>query len=188
MIHVDPQPEPKNFDSEVRQPGLGSLQTGRLDPHWRKCLPDLWRLYGGICAYSCLYIPPVTGDKTVDHFVAKSSQPALAYEWSNYRLACSRMNTKKGRSDDVLDPFQVIDGWFHLNLLSLEVYPNPDAPPDIIEKVQATIDRLGLNDSESRQGRQDYMDGYDSKEIDLSHLRRYSPFVFREMQRQGKIP
>ena len=32
-------------------------------------------------------------DPSVDHYVAKSGRWDLAYEWSNYRLACAAMNS-----------------------------------------------------------------------------------------------
>lgn len=63
MIHVEAQPEPASFDSEVRQKGLAWLKkksipldqqlppkTG-LEPCWRACLDDLHTSYNGCCAY-----------------------------------------------------------------------------------------------------------------------------------------
>ncbi len=60
MIRVDPAPEPADFDTLVRQPGLAQLPG--LDPLWRDCLPELLAAYHRICACSCFYIHPVTGE------------------------------------------------------------------------------------------------------------------------------
>lgn len=107
MIPVDPQPVPDDFDEKVRQPGLRFLQenpdasASNLKPTWRACLDDLHEAYDGICAYLCIYIARVLLP-TTDHFVCKSAPEHgrhLAYEWTNYRLACSLMNSRKGQID-----------------------------------------------------------------------------------------
>jgi 5-methylcytosine-specific restriction endonuclease McrA len=107
MIPVTPQPEPANFDVKVRQPGQRWVARQGLDPgqpvpsgtqlkpYWTECLPQLTELYGRVCAYVCLYIPKITGSPSVEHFVPKSQQLGLAYEWSNYRLVCAKMNSRK---------------------------------------------------------------------------------------------
>lgn len=217
MIHVSLQPEPKDFDSQVRQPGLRAIDEFRgqkdlpprrgrprkkklnfkaedLSPYWQNCLNDLHKAYQGICAYLCLYIPKAVGARTVDHFVAKSASvailsktndPAQVYEWRNYRLACSLMNTRKSKFNDVLDPFKVEDGWFILEFSGLQVIPNPDLPHKIRRKVLETIERLGLNDDECLEARGEYFDEYINHHVDFSFLKRRSPFVAREMLRQG---
>ncbi len=70
---------------------------------WR-CLNELYSLYNGICAYACVLIPPVTGGRSVEHFAPKMKHPDYAYEWKNYRLVCSLMNSRKRDFEDVLDP------------------------------------------------------------------------------------
>jgi hypothetical protein len=187
VIHVDLQPEPDYFDARIRKPGAAAVarHTGPLPALWRECLSDLHRVYHGICAYLCIYIPRGTGARTVEHFVAKSSDPALAYEWRNYRLACSLMNARKNAFDDVLDPFEVVSGWFRLEFSALQVVPDPDLPADTRDAVQATIDRLRLNDQEPRDARAEWYDEYRNRHVDLDFLRRHSPFVAMEMERQG---
>ncbi len=126
MIPVQEKPAPDRFDQAVRQKGLAFLRRMevamnqplpdqiQLEPYWRACLDDLHEAYGGICAYLCVYIERIVGGVSVDHFVAKSKKASLAYEWSNYRLACMTMNCRKRDYEDALDPFTILDGWFQL--------------------------------------------------------------------------
>lgn len=187
MIHVDLQPEPAYFDAKVRKLGAAALARAAdpLPSHWRHCLDDLHKAYQGICAYLCIYIPRGTGGCTVEHFVAKSSSPNLAYEWNNYRLACSLMNARKNVFDDVLDPFNVITGWFQLEFSGLQVLPAPELSPSDAKAVQDTIDRLNLNDQECRDARAEWYDEYRRGHVDFDFLKRRSPFVAIEVERQG---
>ncbi len=189
MIRVEPQPEPPDFEDRVRQPGLQALAENptSMPPYWRRCLGDLYVAYSGICAYACIYIDRVTGGRTVDHFVAKSSDPTVAYEWSNYRLACSLVNSRKGAFDDVLDPFEIADGWFVLEFSFLQIYPCPDLDRALQQKVQETIDRLRLGDKEFLDARAAYYDDYIGGHIDLAYLELKCPFVAKEVRRQGLV-
>jgi len=199
MIHVAAQPEPASFDVEVRQKGLAWLQKKKisldqplppkttLEPYWRYCLDEMHSSYSGCCAYLSVFIERVTGGGSVDHFVAKSQRAELAYEWSNYRLACSRMNSRKRDYDDVLDPFEVESGWFHLEPITGHIYPNPDLSEEQKVAVLATIVRLGLNDDGNKELRarhyQEYREGY----YTAAFLQKRSPFVWAEANRQGLL-
>lgn len=199
MIHVTAQPEPATFDAEVRRKGLTWLRKKQIaldqplppkktiEPYWRHCLGDMHTAYDGCCAYLAIFFERVTGGGSVDHFVAKSQRADLAYEWSNYRLACSRMNSRKRDYDDVLDPFEVEDGWFHLELVSGRVFPNPDLQPSRRDAVQATIDRLGLDDPGNREVRARHFQNWFQKDYPENYLRSYSPFVWYEARRQGLL-
>lgn len=124
MIPVRRQPEYSEFDDEVRQPGLQFLKAKRhpnsreFDEHeyWRRARPHLVRAYAGFCAYTSLYI--VGPDESVDHFYPKSKYPRLAYEWSNYRLARRKVNSHKGDTIGIVDPFKVKKSWFILDFPS----------------------------------------------------------------------
>jgi hypothetical protein len=183
VIHVDPQPEPPAFDARVRQPGQRVLAEGRdvLPPLWQACLPDLYERYRGVCAYLCVYIPRATGARSVDHFVPKSRRRDLAYEWTNYRLACSLMNSRKRDFDDVLDPFEIRDGWFVLELSFLQVMPAPSLDGPTRAQVQATIDRLGLNDKECIAARAQHYQPYVEGQLTFELLSEWSPFVARQV-------
>lgn len=199
MIHVTAQPEPASFDEEVRQKGLAWLRKKKIsldqplppkttiEPYWRHCLDDMHASYDGCCAYLAVFFERVTGGGSVDHFIAKSRRADLTYEWCNYRLACSRMNSRKKAYDDVLDPFEVEDGWFHLEPVSGRIFPNPQLPHDQQQVIRATIDRLGLDDAGNREMRarhyQEYREGFYTADF----LKKRSPFVWMEANRQGLL-
>ena len=196
MIPVTPQPEPAAFDAKVRQKGLAYLQNKgihldrptppcvRLCDYWRACLDDLHSSYQGHCAYLAVYIERVTDGATVDHFVAKSRRPGLAYEWRNYRLACAVVNSRKRNHDDILDPFAIKDGWFRLELVTGRIYPNRELPSGRRLKIQRTIDRLKLDDHANRELRARHYQGYRQNDYSGVYLQRQSPFVWSEANRQ----
>lgn len=186
MIPVQAQPEPELFDGRVRQPGNAGRPTDALPDHWTRCLPDLYRVYGGICAYLAVSIPPGAGSRTVDHYLPKSLRPDLAYEWSNYRLACSLMNSRKRDYLDVLDPFSLAPDTFVLDFADLSVAPAPGLPVTTQTAAVATIARLRLNDPESRAARGHALDLVLRREASLAFLAEVSPFVAREWSRQGR--
>ena len=211
MIRVEQAAEPADFDSKVRQPGLRAIaeMTGapglpkrrgrrraviaaspdeipadKFPSVWTEALPELIESYGRVCAYMGFYIERVTGAASVDHMLPKSADWQEIYEWRNYRLACSLMNSRKNVYRDVLDPFEIEDGWFRLELVGYQVIPAPDLPPDIREKVQATIDRLKLNDYECLKLREEYAQEFYCGDISQDRLRRRAPFLAREIERE----
>ena len=200
MIPVQPQPEPGFCDAEVRAKGLAHLKAkgyaldqplpagATIEPHWRgDCLTALHQAYGGVCAYLCVFVERITGGMSVDHFIAKSALAGLSYEWSNYRLACSVMNSRKRDFDDVLDPFELEPDWFRLDLTCGRIFPNPDLEPAQTALVTQTISRLGLDDPLCRELRVRWFDEYLTEPLPESYLRRKSPFVWAEAQRQGLL-
>jgi len=199
MIHVAAQPAPTSFDAEVRQKGLAWLRKKKIaldqalppkttiEPYWRHCLDDMHKSYNGCCAYLAIYFERVTGGGSVDHFIAKSERADLAYEWSNYRLACSMMNSRKRGFDDVLDPFEVETGWFHLEPVSGRIFPNPRLQDEQQQAVQATIDRLGLDDAGNREMRARHYQEYREGSYTAEFLKKRSPFVWMEANRQGLL-
>src|SRR6185295_4556932 len=108
---------------------------------------DLLRAYRRLFAYSCVYIERLTGSATVDHWAPRSLRWDQVYEWQNYRLACSTINGRKSDYTDVLDPFEVTDGLFALDLVTLKAVPGPNAG-DLKQAVTDTITRLGLDSGE----------------------------------------
>ncbi|MCC6160460.1 MAG: hypothetical protein IT350_20575 [Deltaproteobacteria bacterium] len=198
MIPVRRRPEPASFDAMVRQPGSAWLRSVGISPTdwkpgsriWRKCLDDLHREYAGVCAYLCIFIEPVTGAKSVDHFVPKSIDPNLAFEWSNYRLACMTMNGRKSKRSVPLDPFRLRRETFHLELVTGRIYPNPDRSMILRRKAQAMIDLLGLDDGECRAIRAAWWNRYIlcfSCPSGSTYLRDSAPFVYSEAKRQGML-
>lgn len=202
MIPVEPKPEPApKFDELVRAPGAAWLAASGLDldqpaptgtefpPFWRKCLPELHASYDGVCAYLCIHFEGATGAGSTDHFVAKSKKARLAYEWSNYRLACLAMNSRKRAFDDVLDPFSMKSETFYLELVTGMIFPNPSLPEEEKDRARATIDRLRLDDGGCREMRARHFREYleQQGEVAANFLRRRSPFVWYEARRQGLL-
>ncbi|MDP2504948.1 hypothetical protein [Oceanobacter sp. 3_MG-2023] len=199
MLHVPPQPEPADFDVNVRQKGLAYLDKqgfaldqplppkAKIEAYWTSCLDDLFDQYSSTCAYLAVHIERITATGSVDHFAPKSQLPAQAYEWSNYRLVCSRMNSRKREFQDVLDPFLIENGYFQLELVSGRIFPNPDLGAATRKRVIDTIARLGLDDAGCRSLRAEHFGYYLSEDITASFLKKMSPFVWYEANRQGLL-
>lgn len=212
MMRVTLAPEPPDFTERVRRPGLNAIAelvgepalsrrgpkrrnydrredipAGAFPPFWQEALPDLIKAYRRICGYTCLYIEPVTGGASVDHMVPKARAWDRVYEWDNYRLVCALMNSRKGDAEDVLDPFEVSDNWFALELVAHQIVPGPEAIGEIRRRVEATVRLLGLNDEICRKARQEYTACYLAGEIRLDYLERRAPFIVRELRRQGQL-
>lgn len=214
MIPVAMAVEPPDFDARVRRPGLSAIRelAGRrpllrrsahkraaicgryrdipsvkYPEFWRDALPDVAAAYGRICAYSCLYIHSATGEPTIGHRLPKSMAWHGVYRWSNYRLACSLMNSRKGADERVLDPFRVEDGWFAMEFTAYQVAPGPAATGDVLTEVLYTIERLRLNDARCCDERRDYVQWYETGELTLRHLDAKAPFIARELRRNGRL-
>ena len=193
MIGVQQANEPNQFNASVRTPGMAYLAS--LLPHqrpdfrnrnyWKTILRDLHAAYGGICAYTCHWMAYDVGSDTVEHFRPKSAYPNLAYEWTNYRLVCSRMNARKGRFEDVIDPFDVTPGMFTLHFPSLNVVTGSNLTNTQRTLVETTIRRLRLNDPRSIDTRQEYVKSYLAKHISAAYLRDKAPFLMSELVRQS---
>lgn len=207
MIPVKPALEPSSFNDEVRIPGLAFLSrlqipkvvpTGFKIPwkeqkaeYWKKCSSELENAYNHICCYVGMRINNSLKDpkhRSVEHFVPKSKDPWLAYEWSNYRLACVKANNTR-QSKDVIDPFLVGPDDFRLDLYSGELFPNTDLPQEKQKLIQETIDKIELNDSYWTKSRQLYYIYYleKSKTISITKAKEYlkenAPIVLAELER-----
>jgi hypothetical protein len=196
MIHIDQRDEPENFNARVRIRGGIFLQINpnptsrqwRSHQYWREVGAELHDAYGGICAYSCHWIPYDTGADTVEHFRPKDIYPTDAYEWNNYRLVCATLNGRKGVQEDVLDPFLIQNGWFVIDFPSMLVKPNSELAPGNRQGVQASIDRLGLNDEGTcLKSRVKWLSDYCSNNISFDYFRRHAPFIVAELERQNLV-
>lgn len=195
MIHVHERVSvPPTFTAAVTGPGATWLAANptkapkeKLPAYWRAGSADLRAAYKGICAYFCCYVRPVTGTGSADHFVAKSSDRARAYDWSNYRFACTRMNSRKRDASDVLDPFTLADGWFELYFPTMRVRPSATLTKAQAKEVRATIKRLKLNSHECVSERGDYWDDYQSHGLSATRLYQYAPLIALEAVRQGLL-
>jgi hypothetical protein len=193
MMHVDPQPEPGLFHDRVRVPGNGFLDA---TPHptekqwssrnyWTRVSREMHVSYGGICMYSCHWIPHDTGSKTIDHFRPKDTHPRDAYEWSNFRLVCGTLNGRKSGYEDVLDPFAIRDGMFVISFPSAFVKPSRSLTVAERGEVEATICRLKLNDEGTcLLARINFIDLYCRDIVSFPYLEQEAPFIAFELRRQ----
>ncbi|GCE14345.1 hypothetical protein [Tengunoibacter tsumagoiensis] len=189
MRPIKPQPEPASFYEQVQKKGEEflvqhpNLKGSKLKPYWRACIPELREAYSHICAYTCHWICPDTGAATVDHFKPKELYPQDAYRWSNYRLVCSLLNSRKGVNEEILDPFTIQDGWFTLHFPSLQLKPGEVLTQEEAYKVERTIRILKLNDMTCINGRKSWLIPY-LKGAPLSFMEEKAPFLAEELKRQ----
>ncbi len=199
MIPVEPQQEPSSFNDAVRKKGYAFLEKHsiKLDaapprgfafkPYWQG-VPNkiLWDTYGGICAYLAIFFEYSTGASTTDHFVPKSKNAGLAYEWSNYRLACLALNRKKGDTEGILDPFTLEPETFILNLSNGHIRPNPALASDKYDLAMETIRQLELDSEEHNRMRARHFSEYLRYKHE-EYFQKNSPFVWYEAKRQGVL-
>jgi len=157
-------------------------------PYWTRAMPALHRAYGGYCAYLARYIEAVE-TPTTDHFVAlrNATDPMLAYTWSNYRLAHALVNGVKSAIPDVLDPFEIGEGWFAIDFGSFETIVGPKAPAERREAIQRTITALRLDGRELAITRQRAASRYWSRRLLLVSLEDDELFLASELRRQGRL-
>lgn len=152
MIRFALQEEPAEFDERCRQRGQAWLAEhptyGRPKDYWTEFEPQLREAFSGLCAYCAMRI--MKGQ--VDHFrpvaiLKEEGQDGLAYEWSNFRYGEAVLNGRKWKHL-VLDPFDVQEGWFAVQLPDLQLRPTSKVPQEYRELALTTIHQLGLRDSE----------------------------------------
>jgi uncharacterized protein (TIGR02646 family) len=194
MIPVHMQPEPADFAKKVRNPGQKFLkqtpapntEQWKRNDYWRKALFDMRNSYNKICAYCAFWIPHSTGAQSIDHFIPKSIDPDLAYEWSNFRYVSARFNSRKG-TRKIIDPFSLKPDSFILDFSSFFIKANPLLSVIIKEQIEETIKILKLNDDEDLiTERQNWYFAYQKKEITYRHLEKKAPFIAYEIKRQSK--
>lgn len=190
MIRVQAKPEYLGFDKEVRRRGHRFLKSCpnpsssmfRKHNYWNRALNELHAAYNRLCAYTTREL---VQEGSVDHFKPKSKYPYLAYEWDNYRLARQSINSRKGESEDVIDPFVVCEGWFTLDLPSCLIKPGHNITKEIRKAVKTTINVLQLNDDERLVDERCRLliflaEGH----ITLNYLDNHFPFISVEVRRQ----
>lgn len=167
---------------------IDAIPAARIPALWQGVGLQLLRTaYKNVCAYLGMALHPSTGAATVDHFLPKSVAPGLAYEWDNYRLASSSANRSKDDATGILDPFEIENDWFFLNLQSGELTPQHDLPDEIATAVWNTIAALNLNDPTHRKSRLDAIDAYlganPSYHVGLDYLDVEMPVVAWHLRR-----
>lgn len=169
--------EPEDFDEQVRRRGnLWLMKNLRTDPpnHWHKYILDLRKGFSNLCAYSTMY----AADGVVDHYLSKHNHRHLIYEWSNYRFCRPEINSSKGILDDqVLDPFEIEEGWFEITIPGFLIKTTNLIPNHLREKANFTIDRLRLNGEKCIQYRYEWFHLYNTGELSFPGLCRMAPLV-----------
>lgn len=184
MIPVRPGPEPEEFDARTRQPGLHWLEQTRGRPRprpksfWGWCAEPLRAVFGERCGWLAMYIH----DGDVDHFVSwnecRHERPQLAYEWSNYRYASPRLNSRKRAARDLLDPFEVQLGWFRVELPSLQLVCTDAVPREHRERAERTLEVLDLvRGTRVRRLREGWLRRYRHNRLSLEGLLELAPLV-----------
>ena len=196
LIRIIQYPAPPDYENRVKRPGINFLTR---NPHptasqfsrhnyWKEVHGDLYLLYRGICAYCASWSPrsprPKDSQTSVDHFIPKSLQPVMAYEWSNFRLCRSRLNSNKGNSLEVMDPFYIQNGWFSIDFSSFLLKSSSLIPDYIKSQVITTINTLGLNHNDYVNERVEVIRGYCRGQLTLPQLNAKWPFIAAEMVRQ----
>ena len=195
MRHILLGPEPFDFDEKVRSRGMLFLDTisdlnkiewkGR--EYWRNCLPILRDQHSGICNYCATWIPYSTGSHSVDHFRPKNIFPELAYEWTNFRYASSRFNSRKGIKE-IIDPVDIKPNDFTIDFSTMFIEPGVNTSASRYVLIEQTIEILRLNSDEDLiEERFEYYINYRSGEFSIEYLQRVSPFIAEELARQGLV-
>ncbi len=176
-------------------------------PYWQNCIDELYQAYGGICAYYGQRIQEISNPH-VDHHIPKRPRqdgssgespaepqvarqdpdPAKAYEWDNFRLASPYANTCKGNWPDVLDPVDIEDGWFQIDVDALVVRPDPELKekhPEIWDRVDKSIQRLKLSEGRAWRERRHGMEHFRAGRATFELLEWDYPFLAKELARQG---
>ncbi|MXY53392.1 MAG: hypothetical protein F4Y86_12825 [Gammaproteobacteria bacterium] len=179
MIRFDRVPKPDDFDRETRLPGeawLAANPDGRPRDFWTPFKGKLAEGFGNLCAYSAMYEPV----GTVDHFVSCDEDRTRAYEWQNYRYCAAWINSSKGNApaDNLLDPFEIEDGWFELHLPSLQLRVSANIPHELRDRAEFVLIRLHLRDDERlMRQRQEWYRMYQCGELTHDGLRRKAPLI-----------
>jgi len=194
VIRFSRFPEPSAFDTRCRRRGRDWL-VGRgsqeLPDYWSEFRHDLREGFGRLCAYCAMHIP--AGLEQVDHYVGIRENPALAYEWDNFRSSQAIVNQRKGfrRAGEphVLDPFEVEDGWFELLLPSLQLVLTDQVPPETRERAEFTLRRLRLRDNEQiiRQ-RREWLALYEEGKLSIQGLEEMAPLIARAVKKRDCVP
>lgn len=183
-----PGPKRKQLEDKQGNPitDRGELPSSKFPDYWTRALDDLLDAYGRVCAFTAFYIEPVTGAPSVDHMIPRSTAWDEVYEWANYRLACALVNSRKGACQEVLDPFEVEDGWFQMEFVGFQLKPNPELDAERRGVIRDTITQLGLNEPDCTELRQSYYTNYIEGHISWAYLSRRAPLVAMEIERRGE--
>jgi hypothetical protein len=134
------------------------------------------------CGFGAMWV----SSATVDHFVSCSEDRSRAYEWSNYRYVEGWLNSSKNKhpSASLLDPFEVENGWFEVDLPSLQLRLTEAVPVELRERAEFTLKNLPLRDDERviRQ-RRAWLEMYEQG-TPLAVIEPKAPLIAQAIRRQ----
>lgn len=180
MIPRQLRPEPTYFDARIRQRGLTwiAAHPGNTDyeSYWTECSSDLAAAFDDLCAYSAEYCPECGA--SVDHFLPKCDHPDKVYEWSNYRHAAYKINSRKWKNP-TLDPFSIGPGWFEIRLPDLHAQVTSKCPNERKSQANEFLNQLDLRCGASAIGqRQRWLKRHFTKfHPDLTFLQAMAPLL-----------
>jgi hypothetical protein len=191
MIRVTRPAEPDGFDKSCRQPGKAWLmENPTADPHchplWTRWLTDLRAAFETRCSFLAMRIPK----GTVDHWISLKTDRNQAYEWDNYRFVDGIINSAKKPSWEgkLLDPYEIGEDWFEIQLPSLQMKIAHIDDPAVRERAEFTLEKLHLRDGEDVvRLRREWMEMYEMGEITLDGLHRVAPLLARAIQRHQSV-
>ena len=180
MIRFERVPEPAEFAEKAKAPGEAWLTAnpgeGRPKDYWTPFKGALADGFRNLCAYSAMYVPV----GTVDHFVSCHEDRSKAYEWENYRYCAAWINSSKGNmpAARLLDPFDIGDGWFELQLPSLQLRVSDRIPDELRDRAEYVLTRLRLRDDERvMRQRWEWYRMYQDGEISRDGLEGKAPLI-----------
>jgi hypothetical protein len=190
MILVLPVAEPEGFDQACRSRGKTWLAehevTLRPRDYWSPFREQLAKGFADRCGYLGMYI--TSGH--IDHHRPIKTHRELAYEWSNYRYVDSCINQCKGSlGDELLDPYEVEEGWFEIELPSLQMRATERVPEAMKDRAAFTLRRLQLRDGEAAlRYRRMWLEIYERGGVDLKTLDQIFPLLSEALRRRETAP
>ena len=173
------------FEKEVRQKGLQWLakaenQNEKPYPYWNKWpgfAQALASAFRDLCAYAGMRI---RGGE-VDHFLSQQNHRTRAYEWDNFRYALGKINRRKKPHHDglILDPFDVQEGWFELDLATMQVTSTDLVPQDKRASADLTLNLLKLGSGDDmKRWRWSVYDLFRNGTCALGYLEKEAPLIW----------
>lgn len=195
MIPITLKQEPNDFNTKVRIPGHNFLARfpNPTKEDWKKRGKKIWQKaskqlrddYKKICAYSAEWVP--FDEKSVDHFIPRSQDKNLAFEWNNFRLCFEILNVNKG-SQTILDPFKIQANWFVIDFDTNLVKSNKELNSVLRATINDTIEILKLNEKVFYERRIKWIHAYyKGTPATIGGLKKKAPFIAYELERQDLV-
>jgi hypothetical protein len=189
VIRVPRRKAPHGFKERVAAPGKAWLARNKgrrkgLPAYWSRVKDDVIAAFSQRCAYTAMWL---SHDGEIDHFVSIDEDPRKAFRWDNLRYAAAWINRSKQNipSSQLLDPFEVEDGWFEIVLPSLELRVTDRCPVHLRPRAELMLDRLGLRSGpQVMRSRRAFYAQYRSGRAKLEYLDDYAPLIARAIRKQ----